>query len=306
MKKITFRIFGIWKLSSKETSEEYLRMSQDGKGKWENIQLVDESTPIEEVDYAVVINGAANVDILKFDTNRIILFQMEPQAMTTKLKFWGHIPQHGVLFSNQSHAYAMNNLQWQVSPTYTDFTTPGKVDLTKYELTSSTNVVSMLLSQNNYYPGHASRIRLAQYLTENKFPFDIWGRSKGMFGIPSDVHKGELPLNKKDDALMKYKYTIEFENHNENNYFTERVVDAVLCETVVFYNGCPNITDFINPECVIIIPADEPEVAMKIMLDAILNDEWSKRIDGIRQSKTKILNNLQFFPRLFGIINNTR
>ena len=42
------------------------------------------------------------------------------------------------------------------------------------------------------------------------------------------------------------------ENVREPNYFSEKLVDAILCETVPIYWGCPNIADFINTKGMVI------------------------------------------------------
>jgi len=47
------------------------------------------------------------------------------------------------------------------------------------------------------------------------------------------------------------------ENIQERDYFTEKIVDAALCKTVLIYWGCPNITEFFNPDGMVICQSAE-------------------------------------------------
>ena len=54
------------------------------------------------------------------------------------------------------------------------------------------------------------------------------------------------PSLKKADGLASYRYSVVIENVRERNYFTEKLIDALLCRTVPIYWGCPNIGDFME------------------------------------------------------------
>ena len=63
--------------------------------------------------------------------------------------------------------------------------------------------------------------------------------------------RGYAPFDSKADGLAPFRFSVIIENVRERNYFTEKLVDAILCETVPIYWGCPNIGDFIDPACMI-------------------------------------------------------
>jgi len=94
------------------------------------------------------------------------------------------------------------------------------------------------------------------------------------------------------------------ENNAEKNFITEKIWEPLICECVCFYWGCPNITDWINPETFILLDINNFEKSYQIIKNSIANDEWSKRIDAIRIEKQKILNHYNFFPTLERIIKN--
>ena len=87
------------------------------------------------------------------------------------------------------------------------------------------------------------------------------------------------------------------------NYFTEKLVDGILSETLVFYHGCPNIEEFIDSKAFVRLELIDFEKDYLKVKEAIENNLWKERLPYIKEAKNKILNELQFFPRLERIIN---
>jgi hypothetical protein len=94
------------------------------------------------------------------------------------------------------------------------------------------------------------------------------------------------------------------ENNFEKNFITEKLWEPILCETLVFYYGCPNVSDYIDPRAFVLLDITNFEKSYQIIKQAVSEDWWSQRIDIIRQEKHKILNELAFFPTIDKIINN--
>ena len=59
--------------------------------------------------------------------------------------------------------------------------------------------------------------------------------------------RGYQPFEEKADGLAPYRFSIITENVRNHSYFTEKIVDALLCETVPIYWGAPNIDRFFDP-----------------------------------------------------------
>ncbi len=135
---------------------------------------------------------------------------------------------------------------------------------------------------------------------ENKGCLDVhvYGQNKFLW----KNYKGSLPPHKKDDSLFPYKYSFNVENFSIKNYYTEKLIDGILAETLVFYSGCYNIKDYIDERAFVYLELSNFEHDYEIIKSAIMNDLWSERIEYIREAKKKILNDLQFFPRLQKII----
>ncbi len=63
--------------------------------------------------------------------------------------------------------------------------------------------------------------------------------------------RGYLPFDHKCDGLGPYRYSVVIENVQERNYFSEKLVDTILCNTVPIYWGCPNLDRFFDPAGII-------------------------------------------------------
>ena len=117
---------------------------------------------------------------------------------------------------------------------------------------------------------------------------------------------GPLPPHDKNGGLLQYKYTFNAENHSIRNYYTEKLIDGILAECLVFYWGCPNVKDYIDERAYVQLELVDFEKDYQTVQKAINEDWHSQRLPYIREAKKKILDELQFFPRLEKILNNLR
>lgn len=58
--------------------------------------------------------------------------------------------------------------------------------------------------------------------------------------------KGIRPVERKVDALSSYCFSVAMENAREDYYFTEKLIDCFLTDTVPVYWGCPGIARFFD------------------------------------------------------------
>jgi hypothetical protein len=281
---ITVKLLCNW-LSSEALTTLWDKMSMGG-GRWNDIKLVTDSTP----NYWVIINKPPINEL--YIPERTIVIQMEPHMEFDPT--WGEWadPDESKFLAVLKHSTSYNNVEWHISWTYPQLMT------TEIEK-SIDDRVSTVLSTKYQGTGQILRIDFAKYLDEQEFPLDVFGMNK--CGYQS--YKGPLPYHTKDNAMFPYKYVFNAENNAIPNYFTEKLVDGILAECLVFYWGCPNIADHINPSCFVLLPLEEPEKALAIMKQAMEEDWWGQRIETIRKEKKRILTELQFFPRIEEIIN---
>lgn len=98
---------------------------------------------------------------------------------------------------------------------------------------------SLIASAKARQAGHKLRHQVVAWSRETGQDIQIMGR-------------GYKPFAKKSDGLAPYRYSIVIENARETNYFSEKLIDALVCKTVPIYWGCPNIADFFDTDGMVI------------------------------------------------------
>lgn len=91
-----------------------------------------------------------------------------------------------------------------------------------------TRMASLIASAKNTLPGHKLRHEIVARIGQVGLGVDIMGR-------------GYRPIEDKSEGLAPYRYSVVIENSREAGYFTEKLVDALLCDTVPIYWGAPDI-----------------------------------------------------------------
>jgi hypothetical protein len=202
--KIRVKMYCNW-YPSADLVQLWSKMSQ-GNGVWNNIQIVSE----EPADYYVIINSPpADAYFLKKKT---ILFCMEI------LKAGNPNPAD---FLKICHHEEYNNCEWHLSKTYSELL-EMKIEKTK--------VLSTILSQKYTDPGHVKRIDFVKFLEKKGLEIDVYGSNFWEY----KNYQRPLPYHQKDDGIFPYKYTFNVENHSKKNYMTEKLIDGILGECLVF------------------------------------------------------------------------
>lgn len=93
--------------------------------------------------------------------------------------------------------------------------------------------ISLIASSKRDLEGHVLRHDIVEWAAQADIALDVMGR-------------GYKPFDRKSDGLAPYRFSVIIENVREPNYFTEKLVDAILCECVPIYWGCPNIGRFMD------------------------------------------------------------
>ena len=153
--------------------------------------------------------------------------------------------------------------------------------------------LSSICSSKYVDPGQKKRIDFIKFIEDkidihvynqdNQFKFKNW---KGVV----------TPHVDKDKGIMPYKYYFMVENNCEKNFITEKIWEPLLTESLCFYDGCPNIKEYIDERAFVQINMDDFEGSLKIIQTAIQEDWWSQRIEYIRKEKQKVLDYYGFFP----------
>lgn len=137
------------------------------------------------------------------------------------------------------------------------------LDLTK------TAHMSLIASAKRDHPGHKLRHDMVAMVQAEGLDVAVMGR-------------GYTPFETKADGLAPFRFSVVIENVQQQNYFSEKLIDAILCDTVPIYWGCPNIGDFIDPAAMVICnTGDEMRDAIRT-LDA---GDYARILPNLRAAK---------------------
>jgi hypothetical protein len=134
-----------------------------------------------------------------------------------------------------------------------------RIDQTKEKM------CSLIASAKKDLPGHKLRHEMARWSRVAGQDVDIMGR-------------GYRPFAAKAEGLAPYRYSLVIENAQEKNYFTEKLIDALLLKTVPIYWGCPNIADFFDVRGMILC---RTEAEMKAAVAAMSVADYEARADAL-------------------------
>jgi hypothetical protein len=274
--------------SSEQLCKEWSNMCESNFT-WQHIQMTWE----EPFDYYVVINSTNEYH----DPTKTIVFQMEPwvhdMSKPWGVKTWGKWAKPtGYLHFHDREKY-VNNVFWQLEQTYSQW-----MDM-KIEKTKG---LSTICSSKYFDEGHILRIDLLKqvdqqieidvYNQDNHHQFKQW---KGQVTPYVDKSKGMLP----------YRYYVMMENNFEHNFITEKLWEPILCETLCFYYGCPNVEDHIDPMAYVLLDKDIHS-SVALIQQAMQEDWYTQRLPYIRKAKMDLLYRMSFFPTLHSIIQTKK
>lgn len=132
---------------------------------------------------------------------------------------------------------------------------------------NKSKLVSMIASFKKYTEGHNFRHVIAKELS-HKHNIEMWG---------SGYHN----FTNKIDPLKDYSYSICIMNTKVDNYFTEILVDPISLGCVPILWGCPNVSEYFNPDGIISFSSLEE---LDKILYSISFDDYNSRMSAINEN----------------------
>jgi len=271
-----------------ESSESFVNKLLNGPFLDPSLEL----TSSDEADYFVIYNQPSPGEF--FDPKRTIVLQLEPWVHDSSkpwgVKTWGD-------WANPDPTKFLH------VRTHNTFLAPAHLAIRGdiYNLPSKKDIPTIILSNKLVDTGHQLRVQFLR-APDLQTPIDVYGKAN-FHNISTYV--GEVPDDERYNVYSKYKYALAVENNSETNYASEKIWEPLLCECLPFYWGCPNLEDYIDPQCFVRLPLEDPAKSSEIIRKAIEEDWWSQRIDAIRAAKSKIINELSLFATISKIIRTS-
>lgn len=158
------------------------------------------------------------------------------------------------------------------------------------EILLKTKLISIILSEKRFTPGHLYRHQLVEKIIELNLPIDIYGRGSGQYkynrimGQFNDVEPYE-----------PYYFSICIENTVCNHYFSEKVITPLMYNCMPIYLGCKNLHKYV--ENVITLEGDIQKDIM-IITEILKNPNIYYR-KTYTDKNIKNVNLIENLPRLF-------
>jgi len=132
-------------------------------------------------------------------------------------------------------------------------------------IADKTKLVSMIVSGNQQTDGHRYRLEWM-----NKFlgKVDIYGRQIN-------------PIDKKEDGLKDYMFSIAMENSKYETYFTEKILDCFAMGTIPVYWGTPDIGEHFNLDGIIIFDDN-------FSLDMLTPELYYSKIEAVKENFERV------------------
>ena len=161
------------------------------------------------------------------------------------------------------------------------------------------NKISLMISDKTMMPGHKYRHLLCKHILFSNLPIDIYGRGCKFYNNLKDPRiKGAFFAN---EPHHDYQFHIAIENVQTPHYFSEKIMDPLLCNTMPIYLGCKNIAAYLPPNSVIHLSGDI-QADLKLLTDICYDSEkYSRPIDIDQIKRTLSFSNV---VDLFNIISS--
>lgn len=111
------------------------------------------------------------------------------------------------------------------------------------EITFKPKLMSIIVSEKLFAPGHKYRHSLVQTIINNNLPVDIYGRGSRNY----DGENRRIMGTFNDcEPFEDYMFSICIENYVCNHYFSEKIMTPLMCNCMPIYYGCKNINTYVD------------------------------------------------------------
>jgi hypothetical protein len=146
------------------------------------------------------------------------------------------------------------------------------------------NIMSIMISEKNSAEGHKYRHVLCQHILRTNLPIDIYGKGCKFYSFLKDTRlKGDF---KETEPYLNYVYHIAIENFKTPHYFSEKIMNTLLCSTVPLYLGCQNIDSYFPNQVVHL--SENIEKDMQLLREICENPEKHKKNINEEEVKKRI------------------
>lgn len=148
----------------------------------------------------------------------------------------------------------------------------------KQKIYKKTKICSYICSNKNYTKDQNMRINILDYFYKNPHSnIKLFGR--GHNPLPENHEIGEY--DGKILVLKDFAFSLVIENHVQDNYFSEKLLDCLLTGTIPIYHGCKKISEYFNMDG--IITFKDKDDLIKIIQNLNI-EKYNKKIEIVKEN----------------------
>lgn len=136
-----------------------------------------------------------------------------------------------------------------------------------------TDSVSIVASPKRDTTGHQLRHSIIEWA--EKQGHDLTSFGKGYQALPNKV-----------DGHEKFRFSVVIENSRSSNYFTEKLIDSLVCMSLPIYWGTPQIEQFFDPDGMIICQTQEQ---LQKALQSVSSDLYQSKLSALQENRRRAL-----------------
>ncbi|MFN0217625.1 MAG: glycosyltransferase [Hyphomicrobium sp.] len=261
-------------------------MSESNDGIWNDVAFAPADL-VQKPDFCLILNTPMEDSVeIDLPANRVWFAIGEPPTTFHRVLHEGQGSGTVVVTCDagvttrheQNRRYILTPVMtrtWHVKKTASELLALASIDKPRR--------LSWVTSNTNILAGHQARMAFLKRL-QRKVDFDLFGR-------------GFTEIDDKWDGIAPYRYSIAFENTVAPLYFTEKLMDCFVCQTMPFYFGSPDIGKYFPERSFIRIDPDDPMIFDRI--DDISSSElWRERQDDLAEARMLVLRKYNMFSQL--------
>lgn len=287
MKLTKPKILKTVKISYPNWPDDLISFTPSSSGIWGNYKF-EINNDCKDCDYWVILDSYQVGSISQVKAGLVLLVTTEEVEMRTYSN--DYLAQFDIIITSRQDINGKNVIKWH-------YLCPWHIKKNYDEIMINNSFIktkdlSIICSDSTYLKGHKKRYSFVNRLIGHfKDNVDVFG--KGFNMIP-DKYTGLAP----------YRYSVAIENATIQDYFTEKISDCFLSNTVPIYYGCPNINKYFDSNSFLQIDIDDYKKSIKLIEQAIAENFYEKNINALISSKEKSLNDYQIFSSLSKILDN--
>lgn len=274
------------------------RQSPGGSWRWGDVQFVPAPVAAEtgaDVDAWVVYEGVEVVSTLRCPPENVFFVSGEPPSVRRDYdrRF---LDQFSVLFGAREFPgrraiRTQPMLSWHFGWDPERGTTTATYDSLRslrWSDVPKSLVLSSVTSGKSFTVGHRRRVRLVEELQHR------YGSSGEVVfrGRDSD------PIDDKAEVILPARYHLAIENCREDDYWTEKLVDAFLGWSVPLYIGAPNLAGYFPSESFVDLGSLELDAALDRIASAIAAAPDDEVVEAMAAARELVLDTYNFFPAM--------